>query len=156
VDTPREKRKRGRPETGNALTAAERMRRMRARRKRAGLRSVSSWQPAARAAPAPYSRHRLLEARSLAMHALIAAKIANDPALVIKPRQNLERWSARWGSDLPRWAVEWQRILDWPWSEIAALISEPSENAARLRQSSPFAGVLTAAERKRVYEAFRA
>jgi hypothetical protein len=150
----RKKRKRGRPETGNALTAAERMRRMRARRKTAGLRSVSSWQPSV-PAPALYSTHRLLEARSLAMHALIAAKIANDPALLAKPRRNLERWSVRWGGDLPGWAVEWQRILDRPWSEIAALISEPSENAARLRQSSPFAGVLTAEERKRVYEAFR-
>ena len=156
MGTAREKRKRGRPETGNALTAAERMRRMRARRKRAGLRFVSSWQPTAPGAPALYSPHRLLEARSLAMHALIAAKIASDPALLIKPRQNLERWSVRWGSDLPRWVVEWRRILDWPWSEIAALISEPSENAARLRQSSPFAGVLTAKERKRVYDAFRA
>jgi hypothetical protein len=90
------------------------------------------------------------------MHALIAAKIANDPALLIKPRQNLERWCERWGGDLPRWAVEWRRILKRPWSEVAALISEPSENAARMRQSSPFAGVLTAEQRKRVYEAFRA
>lgn len=156
MGTVRKKRKRGRPETGHALTAAERMRRMRARRKMAGLRSVSSWQPAAPAAPAPYSPHRLLEARSLAMHALIAAKIANDPGLLSKPRQNLERWSVRWGSDLPLWAVEWRRILDRPWPDIAALISEPSESAARLRQSSPFAGVLTAEERRRIYETFRA
>lgn len=155
MGTGLKKRKRGRPETGNALTAAERMRRMRARRKAAGLRSMSSWLPSAPAAPALYSPHRLLEARSLAMHALIAAKIANDPALLSKPRRNLERWSLRWGGDLPGWAVEWRRILERPWSQIAALISEPSENAARLRQSSPFAGVLTAQERKRVYEAFR-
>jgi hypothetical protein len=156
MNADRKKRKRGRPQTGNAMTAAERMRRMRARRKTAGLRSVSSWQPIALAARALYSPHRLLEARSLAMHALIAAKIANDPALLIKPRQNLERWSVRWGSNPPRWAVEWRDILGRPWSEVAALIGEPSENAARLRQSSPFAGVLTAEERKRVYEAFRA
>lgn len=30
-----------------------------------------------------------------------------------------------------------------PWEKIAALITEPSENGARLRQSSPFAGILT-------------
>jgi hypothetical protein len=29
------------------------------------------------------------------------------------------------------------------------------EDAIRLRQSSPFAGVLTPAERRRIYEAFR-
>lgn len=138
------------------MTAAERMRRLRVRRKKAGLRSVVSWQPAASSDPAPYSPHRLLDARSLALHALIAAKITRDPDLLRKPRQNLERWSARWASQFPRWAAEWCVILDRPWPEIAALITEPSENAARLRQSSPFAGVLTPQERKRVYEAFRA
>jgi hypothetical protein len=112
--------------------------------------------PVAPPAPSPYSSHRLLEARSLAMHAVIAAKITRHPALLAKPRQNLERWSVRYSNDLPRWMVEWRRTLERPWSQIAALITEPSENAARLRQSSPFAGVLTAAERKRIYEAFRA
>lgn len=107
-------------------------------------------------APSPYSSHRLLEARSLAMHAVIAAKIARRPELLAKPRRNLERWSTRYGKDLPRWMVEWQHTLERPWPEIAALITEPSENAARLRQFSPFAGVLTAGERRRVYEAFRA
>jgi hypothetical protein len=132
------------------------MRRFRARRKAAGFRSVASWMPIAGTAPAAYSPHRLSETRSLAMHALIAAKIAHDPGLLSKPRQNLARWSARWGGNPPRWAVEWQGILQRPWPEIAALITEPSENSARLRQSSPFAGVLTPQERKRIYEAFRA
>jgi hypothetical protein len=36
------------------------------------------------------------------------------------------------------------------------LLVSRSERATRLRQSSPFAGVLTPAERRRVYEAFRA
>ncbi len=132
------------------------MRRLRARRKLAGLRSVASWEPAAASVPAPYSSQRRLEARSLAMHALIAAKIARDPDLLGKARRNLERWSARWGDAVPRWAVEWRGILARSWSEIAALITEPSEDAARLRKSSPFAGVLTARERRRIYEAFRA
>ena len=34
------------------------------------------------------------------------------------------------------------------------IITDPGEDAARLRQSSPFAGILTQAERRRVYEAF--
>ena len=131
VTAIRERRNRGRPRTGKAMTAAERMRRLRARRRKAGLRSVVSWQPAVPADPAPYSPHRLLEARSLAMHALIAAKIARDPDLLRKPRRNLESWSSRWGNRLPRWAVEWRSILERPWPQIAALITEPSENAAR-------------------------
>ena len=106
--------------------------------------------------PATYSSHRLLEARSLAMHALIASKIVRDPTLSAIPRNNIERWSARWKDDAPAWLYEWTEMLKQPWSRVAALITEPSERAARLRQSSPFAGVLSKEERRRIYEAFRA
>jgi hypothetical protein len=145
---------RGRPKTGVALTAVERMRRMRLRRKSAGLKQVVAWVPSEPSSRQPYSTHRLLEARSLAMHALIAAKLARDPSLLAKPRRNLENWSARWQHP-PRWVHEWRQILDLPWRQIAALITEPSERAARLRQSSPFAGVLAPEERSRIYDAFR-
>jgi hypothetical protein len=148
-------KRRGRPPTGSASTAAQRMRQMRARRKAAGLRPVVAWVPKDRA-QTPYSSHRLLDARSLAMHAVIAQKIERDARLLEIPRRNLERWSARWQDSGPLWIREWRRILEQPWPTIAALITELSENAARLRQSSPFAGVLTTLERRRIYEAFRA
>ena len=138
------------------MTAAERMRRMRERRKASGLKTTVRWVPDNGPARAGYSSHRLLEARSLAMHAVIARKIERDPALLNIPRNNLERWSGRWENDAPAWLDEWRQVMARPWAEIAALITEPSEEAARLRQSSPFAGVLTATERKRIYEAFRA
>src|SRR5688572_25778773 len=147
---------RGRPPTGSAMTAAERMRRMRQRRKAAGLKAVVSWVAPERAVRPGYSSHRLLEARSLAMHAVIAQKIERDPQLLDVPRNNLKRWRARWDEQLPAWHEEWTGIMQRPWSEIAAIITEPSEEGARLRQSSPFPGVLTAAERRRIYEAFRA
>ena len=147
----------GRPPTGRAQSAAERMRRYRARQRAAGLRPATRWQPAA---PMRISRgllkHRLAEARSLALHCLIARKIAAEPALLGVARRNLEAWLARYGDDPPRALEEWRAILARPWPEIAALITDPGEEAARLRQSSPFAGVLTATERRRVYEAFGA
>lgn len=90
------------------------------------------------------------------MHAVIARKIDRDAKLLEIPRRNLERWRARWTQTPPAWFQEWSTLLRRPWPEIAALITEPSENAARLRQSTPFAGVLTVDERDRVYEAFRA
>lgn len=132
------------------------MRRLRARRKSAGLKAVVTWEPRAPVVSAPYSAHRLLEARSLAMHAVIAARLMRDPGLLVKPRENIERWSGRYGKTPPRWIEQWRRILTRPYPEIAALITDPSEQGARLRQSSPFAGVLTAEERRRIYEAFRA
>lgn len=102
-----------------------------------------------------YSSHRLLEARSLAMHAVIAAKIEREPKLLSIARSNLKRWRSRWDGDAPAWHQEWCEILDRPWFEIAAILTAPSEEGARLRQSSPFAGVLSPMERRRVYDAFR-
>lgn len=128
---------------------------MRERRKAAGLKPVVSWVARKNPPSATYSSHRLLEARSLAMHAVIAARIERDPSLLAIPRNNLQRWRSRWENDPPPWFEEWREILSRSWPEIAALITELSETAARLRQSSPFAGVLSATERRRIYEAFR-
>jgi hypothetical protein len=86
------------------------------------------------------------------MHAVIAQKIERDRKLLDIPRNNLKRWRQRWSTDAPAWYVEWQEIMRRPWSAIASLITEPSEEAVRLRQSSPFAGVLSAQERERIYE----
>jgi hypothetical protein len=139
------------------MTAAERMRRMRERRKAAGLKAVVSWVALEKkTVRTTYSSHRLLEARSLAMHAVIAEKIQRDPRLLKVARDNLQRWRARWQEEPPAWHQEWSGIIERPWPEIAAIMTEPSEEGARLRQSSPFAGVLSVAERRRIYEAFRA
>ena len=87
------------------------------------------------------------------MHAVIARKIERDPQLLEIARGNLERWIAARGYDTPAW-LEWREILDQPWQTVAAIMTEPSENGARLRQSSPFCGILTQQERARIYAAF--
>jgi hypothetical protein len=131
------------------------MQRYRARRRAAGLRPTLRWQPAAPAMVSPgVIKHRTIEARSLAMHCLIAQKIAANPALLDIPRRNIAAWLSRYGNDPPRALEEWDRILKRPWEDMALILTDPGESAARLRQSSPFPGVLTPAERKRVYEAF--
>ena len=149
-------KKRGRPRKGNALTAAERMRAYRKRKRDAGLKNVRRWEPEEGAGVRQYSDHRILDARSLAMHCKIAQKISRDPDLLNKAKANLERWSAKSKGPLPKYLHEWQEILDRPWPEIAEIITSMSEDATRLRSSSPFAGVLTADERKQIYAAFRA
>lgn len=122
------------------MSAAERMRRLRERKRAAGLKPVVAWVAAESAARATYSSHRLLEARSLAMHAVIARKIERDPKLLQIARSNVKHWSMQRNHELPRWLDEWRGLLNQPWENIAALITEPSENGARLRQSAPFAG----------------
>jgi hypothetical protein len=132
------------------------MRRYRARLRAAGLRPRVRWQHFGRAPVSPgLLKHRVIEARSLAMHCLIAQKIADDPALLDIPRRNIAAWRARYGGAAPPALDEWREILKQPWQAIALILTDPGESAARLRQSSPFAGVLTPAERERIYEAFR-
>jgi len=145
---------RGRPRKDNALTAAERMRAYRKRKRDAGLKNVRRWEPAE--GVRQYSDHRILDARSLAMHCKITQKILRDPDLLDKARENLERWSAKSADPKPQYLHEWQEILKRPWPEIAEIITSMSEDATRLRSSSPFAGILTADERDQIYAAFRA
>src|SRR5436189_250354 len=77
------RRRPGRPPTGYAQSPAERMRRYRARQRAAGLRAATRWQPATSAPLSPgLLKHRIIEARSLAMHCLIARKIEADRRLL--------------------------------------------------------------------------
>jgi hypothetical protein len=132
------------------------MRRYRARRLAAGLRLERRWVAAEPAsARLPWSNHVVLDLRSLALHAAIARKIERDPRLLAQARRNLDRWRKTRGRE-PHALAEWRAILGRPWREVAALLVDPGEHATRLRQSSPFAGVLTPAERRSIYEAFRA
>lgn len=154
--TPAESRRApGRPRTGRGQSAAERMRRYRARQRAAGLRAVTRFEAPERVLSGGALKHRIVEARSLAMHCLAAQKIARDPALLDRVRDTLEQWLSRYGEEAPRALLEWKAILYRPWPEIAALITDPGERASRLRQSTPIAGVLSARERERVYAAFR-
>ena len=152
---PAHKAVRGRPPTGRAQSAAERMRRYRERQRDAGLRAVTHYQ-AAHTFNAGALKHRIIEMRSLAMHCVAAQKIERDPALLKSVRQTLDGWRERYGNQTPRALNEWRDILSEPWPAIAALITDPGERATRLRQSTPFSGILTPEERDRIYAAFRA
>jgi hypothetical protein len=137
------------------MTAAERMRAYRKRKRDAGLKNVRHWEPAEGGGAAQYSEHRILDARSLAMHCRIAQKIAGNPEFVDKAKANIERWRAKAPDPRPRYLDEWQEILERPWPEIAEFITSMRDESTRLRSSSPFAGVLSADEREQVYAAFR-
>jgi hypothetical protein len=92
--------------------------------------------------------HDWIDRRSLALHEAVAAKIEADPALVDVARANLRRWLL---TNPEAALVEWQRLLDaTPIAELVALLRAPDENAMRLRQSSPFAGLLTPGERNAI------
>lgn len=71
-----------------------------------------------------------------------------QPELLALARENLARWS-RQNAHAPallRCYAEWQAILEQPVPEICAILGAETEEGQRLRQNSPFAGVLSAAE----------
>lgn len=102
-----------------------------------------------------YSDHRRLDARSLAMHCIVANKLLANPALMDQARNTVARWKALASQPLPFYIVEWGQILDASLDQIAGVLASMSEDATRLRQSSPFTGILMPEERAAIYETFR-
>jgi hypothetical protein len=97
--------------------------------------------------------HRVAETRSLAYHRAVAARL--DDRLVRDARRRLKKWRTD-GRIHPHWADEWTRILEKPLPEIRRVLRSSSVHATELRQSSPFAGVLTEQERTRLNDVVEA
>jgi hypothetical protein len=98
--------------------------------------------------------HAAIDARSLALAEAIAAKIDADPARggVSKAAAVCARWARRRPDPC---AEEWLAILGRPWEEVRAVLLDDSEEGRRLRQNSPFCGILTPKERWAIYRRFR-
>jgi hypothetical protein len=97
--------------------------------------------------------HAHLDARSLAYHQAIAAKLLKQPDLVERAKANLVRWREQ--DNDGHWMTEWAEILALPIDDIARFLCDPSERATRLRQSSPFPGILTVQERVEIFAKFK-
>jgi hypothetical protein len=94
--------------------------------------------------------HEWIDRRSLALHEAVAAKLDQQPDLLNVARANLARWLAHSPSPALQ---EWQALLDRATlQDLTALLRSPTESAARLRQSSPFAGILTPVERHAILD----
>jgi len=100
------------------------------------------------------SLHRLAEERSLAFHRVVADRIRNDPRLLEPVRARLDEWLER-GDRSSSYAAEWRRIVDLPIPKLVEFLVDPGEHARELRQSTPFAGFLTPAERWQLWAQVR-
>ncbi len=94
---------------------------------------------------------------SLQLHRAVADKMRTNSREVLRvARENLNRWLS--GDNFidhgRRALLEWSDIIEnsSP-EEIRRMISEDTNEAQRLRSSSPFVGVLTEAERKEYFDA---
>ena len=98
---------------------------------------------------ATLDRHRVSELRSLAYHRVVAARLT--PLIVDDVRRLLWQWER--GEKIDARSIErWREILDRPMDEIRAALGDDAQPLRELRQSSPFAGLLTEPERRKIIE----
>lgn len=90
--------------------------------------------------------HEEIDRRSLDLARAIAARIDADPRRegLVRARATCERWMATGPSAA---AAEWMRILANPWERVRVVLLRADEDGRRLRQNSPFCGILTPRER---------
>ena len=92
--------------------------------------------------------HTFQDEVSLEIARRVAARLTASPELLMTASDNLDRWS-RLNAGTPsllRCYAEWREILTLSAEEVRARLCEDSDAGQRLRQNSPFAGVLPAAE----------
>lgn len=100
--------------------------------------------------------HRLIDERSLAFHRLIVGKLRADPTLVAMAHSNIERWLQTCSPGVRLTLLEWQELLGTPFEKLLAFLESSGERATRLRQSSPFCGILTESERLAIIREYHA
>jgi hypothetical protein len=99
--------------------------------------------------------------RSRALAAAVAEHLRSDPSLVEVARSQLARWevNAVAGSNAGalRALREWRTLFDTlSLDQLIELLCEDSIRAARLRQFSPFAGILPQDERLAIFARYEA
>src|ERR1051326_4437439 len=100
-------------------------------------------------------KHDWVDERSL--HAAIARKIRREPELLNIARVNLQRWKCNCNHHVRPALTEWKGLIEeWPLDKLLSFLAEKSEHANRLRQSSPFAGVLSPVERNQIFAEYEA
>lgn len=94
--------------------------------------------------------HRRAELRSLAYHRALAPRLRRP--MVDEAQRKLRRWSSEGRID-PRYAQLWEDIFATSLAEIRKAIAADDQRGRDLRQNSPFAGLLSEPERRKILEA---
>ena len=89
------------------------------------------------------------EGKSLRLHRVIAERLVAEPDVVVaKAKVNVATMrAADTAGHAVRWLDEWERLLGGSLVELVNVLLSRSPAACDLRQSTPFAGVLTSGER---------
>ena len=93
------------------------------------------------------SNHERARARSLACHRAVARRLRKP--MVEEARHVLSRWRGQGRID-ERYADRWEQLLDQSLPEIRRALVDEGQDYDDLRQNSPFAGLLSEPERRRI------
>ena len=93
---------------------------------------------------------------ALWLHRAIAGKVVQHPAALLAAAAiNLRRLRGRCTDGLAvRWLDKWEVVLEDGVETVLDVLTSSAEHAVRLRAMSPFAGILSEAERRTVLAAF--
>jgi len=94
-----------------------------------------------------HSGHDRARARGLAYHRAVAQRLSKP--MVAEARHVVFRWRDQGRID-ERYADRWEQLLDCPLADIRRALVDESPEADDLRQNSPFAGLLSEPERRRI------
>jgi hypothetical protein len=100
------------------------------------------------------NQHELIDQRSMAFGKAIADRLRSQPELVLDAKRTLQRWIKTCSPRSASTLAEWQSILDGPVSGVTDVLTSRDERAVRLRQSNPFAGILSQQERTAIIRRF--
>lgn len=93
--------------------------------------------------------------RSLWLAYVVAGMLLLDPERHLEDaRKQLERMRPTARGQTRRWLDDWARLLDGPLDQLVAQMTERSLRGRELRQNSPFASVLSSADRETARAAF--
>ncbi len=97
--------------------------------------------------------HQEIDKRSLVLAQAVADRIDRDPQRegLRLARENCAHWLERNASPA---IIEWQLLLGQEWESVRRVLLDKGELGQRLRQSSPFCGILTPRERWDIYRRF--
>jgi excisionase family DNA binding protein len=96
--------------------------------------------------------HERAQLRSLAYHRALARQLRRP--MVDEALHRIWQWRSEGRID-PRYAQSWEDVLRRPLPEIRKVMGENSVRGIDLRQNSPFAGMLSEAERRKILHEIR-
>lgn len=98
--------------------------------------------------------HQNIDARSRALASAVADELRRQPDLADVARKNVAAWMKSSSSGVRSTLEEWDDALKGSTEQIIELLTGEGERAVRLRQSNPFAGVLSSKQRNEILNRF--